>query len=307
MKKTYLLSIVTIICTLCLCGCSGVADKSGAVETTDSTKTDVEVAEEEFVYLGRPGDKNSRAGDKISWKFEEEEGETVTVYVESHKRELSGLTQNKELQKTWNDTRKRLEDFDSVFWDLEALYDQDAPICFYGGKKCTDHEFNDYVINMLKGTRFECKSVIETSVSVPLDSTGGGKRHITRSYPVPQTVLKKVIREARYGDRDAWLLLERFVLDSNRKAGRLSRILILAFSPKKEHILFVNDMGGDQRKGSCGYSNSMKEIPFAAILLEGHVRDVSDGNISFLNLTNGSSELDFLDRLYDRNLKITQD
>ena len=305
MKKTYLLSIVAIICTLCLCGCSGVADKTEAVEPTDSTKTDVEVVEEEFEYLGRPGDKNSRAGDKISWKFEEEEGETV--YVESHKRELYGFSHNKEMQKAFNDIQKRLEDFDSVFWDLEALYDQDAPIGFYGGKNSTEHDFNDYVINMLKGTRFECKSVIETSVSVPLDSTGGGKRHITRRYPVPQTVLKKVIREAIYGDREAWFLLERFVLDSNRKARRLSRILIMGSSQKKKLTSFIIYMEGGQFNGACGDGRFVREMPFGKILLEGHLRDVSDGNISNLNLMEDSPELDFLDRLYEINLKSTQD
>ena len=302
MKKIRSLCIAAIICTLCLCGCSGVADKSETVETTDSTKIDVEVAEEEFEYLGRPGDKNSRAGDKISWKFDEDEGETV--YIESHKRELTVSSDDDEMQLAVDNTRKKHDNFDGVFWDLEALYDQDAPICFYGGKNSAEEDFNDYVINMLKGTRFECKSRIETVAN----TTEDGKRSFTRSYTVPQTVLKKVIREAIYGDREAWFLLERFVKDSKTKASGLCEISVFGFSPKKNNVLFLSEMNGVVSAYTYNYGLFIREVPFAKILLEGHLRDVSDGNLSFISRhAKDSPELDFLDRLYEINLKSTQD
>lgn len=142
--------------------------------------------------------------------------------------------------------------------------------------------------------------------SADAESIESYKRRLYRGtkYEAACPDMLDVVMAARWGDRDAWLLLSRVCFDAYVQAQRITPDRIIGFNPGEGKIILkqVDPEGGDPAYFvmRIGYVN---HVPLAKILLDGYLRTISDDNICLFNVYDDTNGMKWLGKIYDATFR----
>lgn len=103
-----------------------------------------------------------------------------------------------------------------------------------------------------------------------------------------------LIQLVKGGHKEAWKVLEQITFDIVKKTYDLTPLRVVAFKPNANVVIVVFE----ENVVRMPYLLFRNYIPFANILLEGYIREATDGNVSINTLNNDSDAIKWLSKKY---------